>query len=292
MKLLNFKLNGAVKLGVKTEQGILDIEKAGQEFNEDVPNSMKDLISGKGISTIRKLVDRTENNSYPSLFLNEEKIEYQPVIPNPGKIVCVGLNYLSHVEEAKTEEIPKTPVLFSKFNNSLSAHNERISLPSKGKLFDYEAELVIVIGEEAKNVEENEALSFVFGYTVGNDLSIRDLQFTSSQWLLGKSADGFAPIGPYIVPAEEVDPQNLNIECRVNGEVRQSSNTKHMIFDCATIVSYISKHMTLKPGDIIFTGTPEGVILGLPENERIWLTSGDEVEITIEGIGTLRNILE
>ncbi|MCM3766019.1 fumarylacetoacetate hydrolase family protein [Neobacillus niacini] len=292
MKLLNFKLNGEVKLGVKTEQGILDIEKAGQEFNEDVPKSMKDLIKGKGLSTIRKLADRTANNSYPSLFLNEEKIVYQPVIQNPEKIVCVGLNYLSHVEEAKTEEIPKAPVLFSKFNNSLSAHNERISLPSKGNLFDYEAELVIVIGEEARNVEENEALSFVFGYTVGNDLSIRDLQFTSSQWLLGKSADGFAPIGPYIVPAEEVDPQNLNIECRVNGEVRQSSNTKHMIFDCATIVSYISKHITLKPGDIIFTGTPEGVILGLPENEQIWLTSGDEMEITIEGIGTLRNILE
>ena len=132
----------------------------------------------------------------------------------------------------------------------------------------------------------------MFGYTVGNDLSARDLQFRTGQWLLGKTCDQFAPTGPYLVTADELDPTNLDIELKVNGEVKQSANTRDMIFDCATIVSYLSQHMTLKPGDIIFSGTPDGVILGYPEEQRVWLKSGDEVQVTIENIGTLTNILK
>jgi 2-keto-4-pentenoate hydratase/2-oxohepta-3-ene-1,7-dioic acid hydratase in catechol pathway len=136
-----------------------------------------------------------------------------------------------------------------------------VEFPSKGTQFDYEAELVMVIGKEAKDVSEEEALSYVYGYCNGNDLSVRDLQFASSQWLLGKTTDGFCPIGPYLVSKNQInDPDNLSIKLTLNGEVRQNSNTSDMIFNCSKIISYISQHMTLQPGDIILTGTPEGVI--------------------------------
>lgn len=214
------------------------------------------------------------------------------MVTSPEKIICVGLNYLGHIEESKVKETPKEPVLFSKFNNALAAHNEKIPVPTVGEQFDYEAELVMVIGKEAKNVSKEEALSYVFGYSVGNDLSIRDLQFKSGQRLLGKTADKFAPVGPYLVTANSIDPTHLAISLKRNGEIVQSSNTKYMIFDCAAIISYISQHMTLKPGDLIFTGTPEGVILGHPEDQRDWLKPGDELEVVIEDIGILRNTFE
>ena len=134
-------------------------------------------------------------------------------------------------------------------------------------------------------------MSYVFGYTVGNDLSARDLQFLTGQWLLGKTCDGFAPNGPYLVTAKDVNPDDLDISCEVNGSVRQSANTNQLIFDRATIISYVSKYMTLKPGDIIFTGTPSGVILGQPQDEQEWLKAGDEIKVSIEKIGTLVNMM-
>ncbi|WP_243298577.1 fumarylacetoacetate hydrolase family protein [Bacillus litorisediminis] len=291
MKLVNFKKGQDRFLGVNTEQGILNLNKAGQKFDLKIPARMIDVIQQNDLTSIQQLVDRVQNEDQ-SLFENEEEMEFLPSVIRPEKIICVGLNYVSHVEEANIQDIPKTPVLFSKYGNALAAHNEIIKLPKVCKKIDYEAELVMVMGKEAKDVSEEDALSYVFGYSTGNDLSARDLQFTTSQWLLGKSLDGFAPIGPYLVTADEVDPTHLHIETKVNGEVRQSSNTKYMIFNCAAIISYISKHMTLKPGDLIFTGTPEGVILGYPEDQQQWLKSGDVVEVTIEKVGTLRNMLE
>ncbi|WP_078429332.1 fumarylacetoacetate hydrolase family protein [Alkalihalobacterium alkalinitrilicum] len=276
---------------VKIDQGIINLKEAGQHLQVDVPDNMIDIIQNSDLTNIKQLVERIKENS-SFQYENEELLEYLPSVVDPEKIICVGLNYLSHVEEAKVKEIPKTPVLFSKFNSTLTAHNEAFTLPKNAEKFDYEAKLVIVIGKEAKNVTVEEALSYVFGYSVGNDFSARDLQFTTSQWLLGKSLDGFAPVGPCVVTADELDPTNLEIQTRVNGVIRQSSNTKHMIFNCATIVSYISEHMTLKPGDLIFTGTPEGVIIGYPEKEQQWLKSGDVIEITIEKIGTLKIILQ
>lgn len=204
-------------------------------------------------------------------------------------MLFVGLNYSKHVEESHEAETPEYPVLFSKFNNALAAHNEEIFLHRTGSQFDYEVELVVVIGKEAKDVVNADALSHIFGYTVGNDLSIRDLQFRSGQWLIEKPADQFAPVGPHIVTADEIDPTNLNISMKRNGTTVQSSNTKHMIFDVATIISYASQMMTLKPGDLIFTGTPYGVIKGYPEAEQVWLKSGDQLEASIENIGTLTN---
>lgn len=210
------------------------------------------------------------------------------MIDKPEKIIYVGLNYRSHAIESNMDII-EVPALFSKFNNSLAGHNEIIHLLFNAEKYDYEAELVIVIGKQAKNISCEDSLSYVYGYSVGNDLSARDLQLRTSQWFLGKSLDQFAPVGPYIVTADEVNPDNLDIQCKVNGKLCQAANTRDMVFDCTHLVSYISQYMTLKPGDMIFTGTPPGIILGYPDNKNKWLKSGDEV--TIENLGTLHNRL-
>ncbi len=202
----------------------------------------------------------------------------------------MGVNYRKHIRECSEKEYP-CPVLFSKFNNALAAHEETIHPPKASAQIDYEAELVIIIGKGGKNIPVSEALDHVFGYTCGNDLSARDLQMRTSQWLSGKSCDGFAPIGPCAVTADALDPHALHIESRLNGEIRQSSSTANMIFSCEEIISYASSLMTLKAGDLIFTGTPEGVILGHDAQTRKWMREGDVVEVEIEGIGILRNTI-
>ncbi|QCX34715.1 fumarylacetoacetate hydrolase family protein [Caloramator sp. E03] len=280
MKFVNFKLEEKVRLGIKTEKGIIDVEKAAADFSMDVPLTIEEVISA-GEDALKKLKELAQKTNK---IISEEEITYAPCVTNPEKIICVGLNYLSHTSESKMN-VPTVPVLFSKFNNALAAHNQIIPLPKYASKFDYEAELVIVIGKEGKDISKEEALSYVFGYTAGNDISARDLQFLTGQWLLGKTSDFFAPIGPYLTTKDEIDPKNLKIECKVNGVIRQSANTRDMIFDCAEIVSYVSRYMTLKKGDIIFTGTPGGVILGYPEEKQIWLKSGDRIEISIENIG-------
>jgi 2-keto-4-pentenoate hydratase/2-oxohepta-3-ene-1,7-dioic acid hydratase in catechol pathway len=286
VKFVQFIAGDSVRLGIKTEKGIIDVEQCETLLSMDVPTTMEQVIAGgeKALLQLKQLTTK----EVP--YVSEEEMVYAPCITQPEKIICVGLNYIDHAKESNME-IPSSPVLFSKFNNALSAHKQAIDLPKNAEHFDYEAELIIVIGKEASNVSKENALSYVFGYTVGNDLSARDLQFRTGQWLLGKTCDQFAPTGPYLVTADELDPTNLDIELKVNGEVKQSANTRDMIFDCATIVSYLSQHMTLKPGDLIFSGTPDGVILGYPEEQQVWLKSGDEVQVTIENIGTLTNVL-
>lgn len=286
MKLVNFKIGEEIRLGIKKNNGIIDVKQVADGSSIEVPTTMEEVIFG-GEESLMQLTDLMKKDVQ---IISQEEIVYAPSVINPEKIICIGLNYVSHTEESKMN-IPTSPVIFSKFNNALAAHNQSVFIPKSAEKIDYEAELVIVIGKEASNVSKEEALSYVFGYTAGNDLSARDLQFRTGQWLLGKTCDGFAPIGPCLVTADEVDPNNLKIECKVNGVVRQSANTCDMIFDCATIVSYISKYMTLRPGDIIFSGTPSGVILGYPENEQHWLKSGDEIIVSIEKIGSLINVL-
>ena len=286
MKLVNFKNNGAIQLGIQTETGIIDVAKEAGVHALQAPLSMEAAMAG-GPAALAQLAAVAKAATQ---VMREDAVLYAPCVANPGKIVCVGLNYKSHRDECKMEE-PEYPVLFSKFNNALAAHKEDITLPTTAEKFDYEAELVIVIGKETTKISKEAALSHVFGYTAGNDLSARDLQLRTGQWLLGKSCDSFAPIGPCLVTADEIDPNHLDIQCTVNGEVRQSANTGDMIFDCATIVSYVSQYMTLQPGDIIFSGTPSGVILGYPAEKQVWLQAGDEVAVTIEKIGTLKNIL-
>lgn len=287
MKLINFNYNGAVRLGVQTEQGVVDVAKEAGVHVLPAPLSMEAAMAG-GAKALNQLAALT---ACATSVIPENAIVYAPCVSNPGKIVCVGLNYRSHREECKLEE-PDFPALFSKFNNALAAHQQTIFLPSGAGKFDYEAELVIVIGRKTACVSKEEALSHVFGYTAGNDVSARDLQLRTSQWMLGKTCDSFAPIGPCLVTADEIDPDKLTIQCAVNGETRQSANTSDMIFDCATIVSYISQYMTLEAGDIIFSGTPSGVMLGYPPDKQVWLKAGDEVAVTIEKIGTLINKMQ
>ena len=287
LKFVNFQLNSQIRLGVKVKNGIMDIAQVSDAYSLGVPKTIEQIIAA-GKSVTEKLQKYVESTSF---LIDEDNIVYAPCVTNPEKIICIGLNYLDHANESKME-IPLSPVVFSKFSNALAGNKQEILLPINAKQFDYEAELVIVIGKTAESVSRENAMSYIFGYTIGNDLSARDLQFRTGQWLLGKTCNGFAPIGPYLVTADEVNPSDLEISCRVNGELRQQGNTKNMIFDCAYIVSYLSHHMTLKPGDIIFTGTPAGVILGYPEGKRVWLKSGDEVSVSIEKIGTLINKLK
>jgi len=287
MKLLNFKDGNKICLGIKTEEGVVDVKKTSELNSVSVPDTIDQVVAG-GQKALKQLEELLKKET---VILKEEDMVYAPPVTKPEKILCVGLNYRTHAIECNLA-IPKAPVLFSKFNNALSAHKDTVKLPEGVYKFDYEAELVIVMGKEASNVSREDALSYVFGYTVGNDLSVRDLQFVSGQWLVGKTCDGFAPIGPYIVTAEDVDPDNLDIKCEVNGVALQSSNTNDMIFDCSAIISYISKYMTLKPGDVIYTGTPSGVVLGYPEEKQVWLKSGDKTTITIEKIGSLATTLK
>jgi 2-keto-4-pentenoate hydratase/2-oxohepta-3-ene-1,7-dioic acid hydratase in catechol pathway len=280
-------------VGVQTSRGILDIQAAAEQFGLAVPGDMMQLIesNGSGLKVLEQLLAQALAATDKSFFLAEEEVLFGPCVPKPEKILCVGLNYRQHALETNLP-FPAKPIIFSKFNNALAGHKEIISPPKSAFKIDYEAELVIVMGKRAREITATEALSHVFGYTAGNDVSARDLQPLQGQWLLGKTCDSFAPIGPYLVTADEIaDPDNLAIECQVNGEIRQSSNTQDMIFSCAELISYISQSMTLKPGDIIFTGTPQGVILGYPESKQIWLQAGDKVTVTIEKLGSLMNKL-
>jgi len=186
--------------------------------------------------------------------------------------------------------MPTAPVLFNKFSNALASDGDCITLDPRYTEYDYEAELVAIIGKPARNVSEEEALDYVFGYTCGNDLSTRDLQFArSNQWLLSKTFDHFAPIGPCVVTADSIDGNDLAISSVVNGELRQNSRTSDMIFSTAQIIADLSRHFTLQPGDLIFTGTPQGVMHGYPKDQKNWLKPGDQVDVTIENIGTLHN---
>ncbi|WP_029421248.1 fumarylacetoacetate hydrolase family protein [Alicyclobacillus macrosporangiidus] len=293
MKLLTMRKSTGYALGVKTDRGVLDVAAAAAKYGVEAPSTVDAVIAAgeAGKKAVAELAQRAlAEGQAEGLFTPEAEVVFGPCVTQPEKILCVGTNYRKHAIESNMP-IPTYPVLFSKFNNTLAGHNQAVKLPAAEQI-DYEVELVIVMGREAKDVAKEDALSYVFGYATGNDLSARDLQFRTGQWLLGKTLDGFAPVGPYLVTADEVpNPNALRLELRLNGEVRQSSNTADMIFDCAELIHYASRYMTLKPGDLIFTGTPEGVILGYPEDKRVWLKAGDEMVASVEGLGELRTVL-
>jgi 2,4-diketo-3-deoxy-L-fuconate hydrolase len=212
-------------------------------------------------------------------------------IDRPGKIICIGLNYEDHANETGADR-PEKPIVFAKYPNTIIGPGEAIRIPLITEQADYEAELAVVIGRPAKNVSESEALDYVFGYMNCNDVSSRDLQFSEGgQWTRSKSLDTFAPIGPYLVTRDEVlDPQNLSIRCILNGDILQDGTTSDMIFSVAELISFLSRGMTLMPGDIIATGTPAGV--GFVRDPKVFLKAGDEVTIEIEGLGSLTNPVE
>jgi 2-keto-4-pentenoate hydratase/2-oxohepta-3-ene-1,7-dioic acid hydratase in catechol pathway len=279
---------GEMSLGIKTERGILDVREAERAHKLGAPTTIEEVFRRGGGAALQGLLAKAMASPAKGVFREEGKADLGPCVTSPEKIVCVGLNYRKHAAETGNP-VPTVPILFNKYNNSLNGHGGVIEVSQEAAAqFDYEAELVIVMGRVARNVAQGDALSYVFGYCTGNDFSARDLQRATSQWMIGKCLDGFAPIGPWLVTADQVpDPNALKIECRVNGEVRQSSNTSDMVFGCAQLVSYISRHFTLRPGDIIFTGTPEGVIAGYPKDKQVWLKAGDRLTTTIERLGEL-----
>jgi acylpyruvate hydrolase len=219
--------------------------------------------------------------------LSLDLVELGPPIPDPEKIVCLGLNYPEHAAEAELD-IPPVPTFFAKFRNSLVGPTSPVILPSADHFIDYEGELAVVIGKRCKHVTEQEALAYVAGYTVCNDVSARDLQMQTSQWTAGKAIDTFLPMGPGIVLTADIpDPQALTLTTRVNGEVVQHESTSQMIFSVAATIAFLSSFMTLEPGDLIATGTPSGI--GARRQPPLFLHPGDIVEVEIERIGMIRN---
>jgi len=282
MKLKQVWQDGKCSLAVETQNGWMDVAAESRRQGIAAPLTMLELINSgeQGLQTLRNLsVDAACFTDAPTA----------PAVTGGEKILCIGLNYRQHAKECNLP-MPAAPVLFNKFPNALAADGDSIFLDPRYQEYDYEAELVAVIGKTARNVTAEEALDYVFGFTCGNDLSTRDLQFVrSNQWLLSKTFDGFAPLGPCLVTADSIDPDNLKISSIVNGELRQNSNTSDMVFSTAQIIADLSSHFTLKPGDLIFTGTPQGVMQGYPKDQKNWLKPGDQVDIIIENIGTLHN---
>ena len=276
MKLCNINAGGEIHLAIDTARGMVDATAAG------ITQNMDEVIRGAGRDELARIA---LDESLPLV----EKPVFANVVNRTGKLVCVGLNYRAHAAGVNMK-LPEYPILFSKFDNALVPAGTDVSLPPWESSYDYEAELVIVMGKTAWNVRPEEAKEYIFGYTCGNDFSLRDAQMRSGQWLIGKTMPGFGPCGPCIVTADSFDPESgKNVRSYVNGVLRQNGSTADMIFSCARIVSYASKYIRLEPGDLIFTGTPSGV--ALEEKEKVWLKPGDVVDVYIEDIGTLTNRL-
>jgi acylpyruvate hydrolase len=263
---------------IRQHSEIVDLDALGfsgttRDLLRASPGTLKDLITRSERACARREI--------PSGVI------FGPPIPDPDKILCIGLNYREHAQESGLE-VPSVPVVFAKFRNSLVGPGAVIELPGVSQEVDYEGELAVVMGSRCKNISATDALSFVPGYSAFNDVSARDLQLQVSQWTTGKAIDTFAPMGPGMIPAYLVpDPQKLELITRLNGQVVQQSSTADMIFSVAEIIAYLSRSMTLEPGDIIATGTPSGV--GFKREPALFLRPGDVVEVEISSIGLLSN---
>ncbi|HVP21615.1 MAG TPA: fumarylacetoacetate hydrolase family protein [Anaerolineaceae bacterium] len=279
MKLATFDLNGIPQLGVVQDQQVYIIQ------GEGMPGSMLPMIQG-GKPLLESVKKRLELGGFESIPLTGVRL--LAPISNPQKIMAIGHNYMDHIRE-QNAPVPANPMLFAKFPSSIIGTGETICWKSSvTKQVDIEAELGVVIGKRARNVPQDSALEYVFGYTVINDVSARDLQYSDKQWVRGKSLDTFCPTGPVIVTADEIpDPQFLRLGSRINDFVMQDSSTKEMIFSVAYLISYLTQAFTMEPGDLIATGTPNGV--GMYRNPQIFLKDGDVITVEVEKIGKLVN---
>jgi 2-keto-4-pentenoate hydratase/2-oxohepta-3-ene-1,7-dioic acid hydratase in catechol pathway len=278
MRLVTFKKNGHGGAGLLHANGVFPLRGVGFD----------DALSfiAAGAEGRDKVKGPLHSASHRDL-LPLESVRLCAPLARPPKILCVGLNYRDHAKESNMEP-PSVPTVFAKYATAIVGPGDPIVLPAATQKPDYEAELAVVIGRRTKHIPRSDWQDYVFGYTILNDVSGRDVQLATSQWTLGKSFDTFAPMGPHIVTADEIpDPHSLNIRLSIGGETLQSSNTRELIFGVPDLIEYISRMVTLEPGDIISTGTPAGV--GLGRNPQRWLRPGDEVIIEIEKIGTLRN---
>jgi len=311
MKLLSMKENGQDRAGMLIGEEVLDVidyleivEGKGEWIDSDpqlpafhhLEGVFRDALDlwNKGAQRLRAIVSRLEGDSALAgecrklgalVPLSEAKLN--PPVRCPGKILAVGLNYAAHARETGAQ-LPDFPLIFSKCTTALIGPEDAIRLPRVSSKIDYEGELAVVIGKRAESVKAEDALEYVAGYTIMNDVTARDLQGREKQWVRAKGLNTFAPCGPWLVTKEEIpDPHALALELRLNGEVRQKSSTDDLIFKIPQVIEFVSQDLTLMPGDIISTGTPSGV--GFTATPPVFLKAGDQIAVTIEKIGTLRN---
>jgi acylpyruvate hydrolase len=310
MRLVTYQYEGQSRTGAQLDEQVVDLNRAYHAAlrhmgNEDelavadvrVPTDMIGLLRGgdtslraaqQAVAFVRSQLEGNDKTlSLRGITYAIDRVSLLPPVMRPGKVVCLGLNYRDHAAEAGMA-VPEYPVLFHKVAGSLTGHSQPIVVPRISSKIDYEGELAIIIGRRGKYIAEEDALSYVAGYTVGNDVSARDLQFRTSQWTTGKMLDTFCPLGPALVTRDEVaDPNQLAIKTTLNGQVMQEGNTADMIFRVPFIVSYISEIATLEPGDVILTGTPPGI--GNTRTPQVFMKPGDTITVEIEHVGKLTN---
>ncbi len=305
MRLVNFTYEGNVRVGAVEQEKVIDLNAAYEAFLESqgkirakqiaeayIPNDMVGFLQGgqESFAIAREVVSFALSQSAAAgkkLVHAVSDVRLEAPVRNPGKIICVGHNYREHIAEMK-REIPKYPVLFAKYSNTIIGPQDDIPFFPISEQLDYEAEFSFVIGKRARNVSQKDALDYVAGYTIANDVTYRDIQRRTLQWMQGKSVEGTAPMGPWLVTSDEItDPSGLEVKLTVNGEKRQHTNTANLVFTVPILVEYISGLMTLEPGDVILTGTPGGV--GDAMDPSTYLKDGDVVRIEISKIGTLEN---
>ena len=281
MRFVTFSDDGPARVGVRTDAGLVDLSAV----DNTLPADLKALLTA-GRGALEDAGGKAGEAGEEAIVTDE--VTFLPPIPEPQKIICVGLNYKDHAAEAGMD-IPKYPVLFVRFPTSMVGHGQPLIAPKASDKYDYEAELVAIVGKTARNIEEADALDHIAGYSIFNEGSIRDFQLRSPQWTVGKNFDSTGAFGPDMVTPDELPPggKGLGISCRVNGETLQDSNTSEMIFDVGSLVYEAARAFTLLPGDILVTGTPAGV--GFVRKPPVYLKHGDTCEVEIEKIGVLSN---
>jgi len=279
MRLVTYTHGGSTLPGAIAANGdVVDLAVAG------LPTTMIELLAlPDGIELARKAAKQA------STTIHIADVRIEAPVPRPGKVLAIGLNYRDHAEESG-QPIPQRPVVFAKASTCIVGPGDAIDIPRVSRAVDWEAELCFVIGKTARYVSAADAAQYIAGYTIGNDVSVRDWQFHSPTWIMGKSFDTHGPLGPYLVTPDEVGDGNLDIKLTVNGEQKQSSNTSQLIFGVGEIIEYLSAGMTLEPGDVVFTGTPAGV--GGTRRPPEFLKAGDVVRVEISGLGVLENPVE
>lgn len=282
MRLVSFDAADGARAGVLEDERVVD---AWAALGEPHRGSLRELIADGRVDDLRATVGNAGAAAHP-----RSAVSLRAPIPDPDKIICIGLNYGKHAAEAGIEA-PASPTIFAKYRNALAATGATVALPANSSKVDYEAEVAFVVGRRAADVDEAEALDYVAGYTLLNDLSARDLQFSTPQWMSGKVFDGSAPCGPALVTPDEAGPHDgIEIRLTLNGEQMQGASTADLIFSVPQLLSHLSQLMTLEPGDIVSTGTPDGV--GSVRRPRVWLAGGDEVVIESPTLGRLQTNLK
>jgi acylpyruvate hydrolase len=283
MRIVRFEADGKIRLGLRDGDSLIDLSKADPTLPSDMKPILEDPNGLARIARAASLSATTPRRAVPPVLL--------PPIGQPNKIICVGLNYVDHAKESPYKDLPKYPVLFARYANSLVGHGQPLVCPVNSFQFDWEGEVAAIIGKRARHVSKADALDYVAGYSLFNDGSVRDYQFFSHQWLIGKSFDKTGPFGPDFVTADELPPgvAGLTLTTRINGNVMQSANTSDMIFSVQDLIAFITEGITLDPGDVIVTGTPAGV--GFARKPPIFMKPGDTCEIEVERIGLLSNMV-